>query len=344
MSRFQQRRIGRTDLQVSVLGLGGAPLGDLYERIPPDRALATLETAYRRGIRLFDTAPLYGHGLSEHRFGYVLRDKPHAEFVISTKVGRWLRPERSDRVDRGQFVGGLNFQTVYDYSYDGTMRALEQSYQRLGMDRIDIALIHDVDIWTHGSGEAYERRFRQTMDGAYRALDELRRSRVVRAIGVGINEVAPCVRFANEAAFDCFLLAGRYTLLEQNGLDDLLPLAEQQGFSLLIGGPFNSGILATGATPGAKYNYKLAPEAILERVARIDVICQRHHVPLAAAAIQFPLGHPSIAAIVPGAVSPSEVERNADYIDLPIPQSLWDELKAEKLLAADARVPITGAT
>ena len=175
---FQQRRIGRTDLQVCVLGLGGAPLGDLYERIPSDRALATLETAYRRGIRLFDTAPLYGHGLSEHRFGHVLRDKPRAEFVISTKVGRWLRPERSEHVDRGQFVGGLNFQTVYDYSYDGTMRALEQSYQRLGMDRIDIALIHDVDIWTRGSTEAYERRLRQALDGAYRALDELRRSGV----------------------------------------------------------------------------------------------------------------------------------------------------------------------
>jgi D-threo-aldose 1-dehydrogenase len=182
------------------------------------------------------------------------------------------------------------------------------------------------------------------MDGAYRALEELRGSGVVRAIGVGINEVAPCVRFANEAAFDCFLLAGRYTLLEQDGLDDLLPLAEQQGFSLLIGGPFNSGILATWATPGAKYNYKPAPEAILERVARIDVVCQRHRVPLAAAAIQFPLGHPSIASIVPGAVSPSEVERNADYIDLPIPQSLWDKLMAEKLLAADARVPNAGTT
>ena len=197
MNRFQQRRIGGTDLQVSVLGLGGAPLGDLYERIPQERALATLETAYRRGIRLFDTAPFYGHGLSEHRFGHVLRDKPRAEFVISTKVGRWLRPERSEQVDRGQFVGGLNFQTVYDYSYDGTMRALEQSYQRLGMERIDIALIHDVDVWTHGSAQAYERRFREAMDGAYRALEELRRSGVVRAIGVGINEVAPCVRFAS---------------------------------------------------------------------------------------------------------------------------------------------------
>ena len=344
MNSLPARRIGQTELEVSVLGLGGAPLGDLYERIPEERALATLETAYRRGIRFFDTAPLYGHGLSEHRLGHVLRSKPRTNLVVSTKVGRWLRPERGERVDRGQFVGGLNFQTVYDYSYDGTMRALEQSYQRLGMDRVDIALIHDVDIWTHGSAEAYERRFREAVDGAYRALDELRRSGVVRAIGVGINEVAPCVRFAKEAAFDCFLLAGRYTLLEQNGLDDLFPLAEQHGFSLLLGGPFNSGILATGATPGAKYNYKPAPPAIIERVARIEAVCKRHDVPLAAAAIQFPLGQPRIASIVPGAASPFEVERNATYVDLQIPRSLWDELKAEKLLAADAPVPMTQAT
>lgn len=344
MSRFSARYIGRTGLKVGVLGLGGAPLGDLYERIPEERARETLETAYRRGIRLFDTAPLYGHGLSEHRFGHVLRNKPRADLAISTKVGRWLRPERSERVDRGQFAGGLNFQPVYDYSYDGTMRALEQSYQRLGMDRIDIALIHDVDIWTHGSAEAYDRRFREAMDGAYRALDELRRTGVVKAIGVGINEVAPCVRFAREGSFDCFLLAGRYTLLEQNGLDDLFLLAKRQGFSLLLGGPFNSGILATGATPGAKYNYKPAPTAIIERVARIETICERHEVPLAAAAIQFPLGHPDIASIIPGAVSASEVERNADYIDLPIPKSLWEELKAEKLLASDAPVPVAATT
>lgn len=205
MNSLPARRIGQTELEVSVLGLGGAPLGDLYERIPEERALATLETAYRRGIRFFDTAPLYGHGLSEHRLGHVLRSKPRADLVVSTKVGRWLRPERGERVDRGQFVGGLNFQTVYDYSYDGTMRALEQSYQRLGMYRVDIALIHDVDIWTHGSAEAYERRFREAVDGAYRALDELRRSGVVGAIGVGINEVAPCVRFANSPADTHFL-------------------------------------------------------------------------------------------------------------------------------------------
>jgi D-threo-aldose 1-dehydrogenase len=344
MKNLPARRIGQTELEVSVLGLGGAPLGDLYERIPEERAVATLEIAYQRGIRFFDTAPLYGHGLSEHRLGHVLRSKPRADLVVSTKVGRWLRPERGELVDRGQFAGGLNFQTVYDYSYDGTMRALEQSYHRLGMDRVDIALIHDVDIWTHGSAEAYERRFREAMDGAYRALHELRRSGVVRAIGVGINEVAPCVRFAKEAAFDCFLLAGRYTLLEQNGLNDLFPLAEQHGFSLLLGGPFNSGILATGATPGAKYNYKPAPPAIIKQVARIEAVCKRHDVPLAAAAIQFPLGQPTIASIVPGAVSPFEVERNAAYVDMQIPRSLWDELKAEKLLAADAPVPVIRAT
>jgi len=340
MRAFPLRHVGRTALKVGVLGLGGAPLGDLYERIPESQARATLENTYSRGIRLFDTAPLYGHGLSEHRFGHVLRGKPRNEFVLSTKVGRWLRPERAEQIERGSFAGGLNFQPVYDYSYDGTMRALEQSYQRLGMSQIDIVLIHDVDIWTHGSAEAYDRRFREAIDGAYRALDELRRGDVIKAVGAGVNEIAPCIRFANEGLFDCFLLAGRCTLLEQNGLDDLLPLAERQGFSLLLGGPFNSGILATGATPGAKYNYQPAPIEIVERVKRIDAVCKRYEVPLAAAAIQFPLGHPSVASIIPGAVNAAEVERNTDYIKLPIPRALWDELKAENLLAADAPVPM----
>ena len=256
------------------------------------------------------------------------------------KIGRWLRPERPEWVDRGTFVGGLNFQPVYDYSYDGTMRALEQDYQRLGVNEIDIVLIHDVDIWTHGSAEAYELRF-VSHRWRPRALDELRRAGVIKAVGVGVNEVAPCVRFANEGSFDCFLLAGRYTLLEQHGLDDLLPLAERQGFSLLLGGPFNSGILATGPTPAAKYNYKPAPSEIIERVKRIDAVCKRHEVPLAAAAIQFPLGHPRVASIIPGAVTAAEMERNADYMALPIPQALWSELKAEKLLVAEAPVPVS---
>jgi D-threo-aldose 1-dehydrogenase len=328
---------------VGILGLGGAPLGDFYEKIPEEQALTTIEAAYRVGIRLYDTSPLYGHGLSEHRFGFVLRNKPRDDLVISTKVGRWLKPERPERIDRGWFRGGLNFKPVYDYSYDGAMRSLEQSYQRLGMHQIDIVLIHDVDIWTHGSPEAYDRRFAESMEGAYRALDKLRSEGVVKAIGAGLNEVAPCVRYANAGDFDCFLLAGRYTLLEQNGLDDLFPLAEAKQFSLLLGGPFNSGILATGAVPGAKYNYKPATPEIMERVTRIEAICSRYDVALAAAAIQFPLGHPCVASIIPGAVAASEVERNAALMAASTPAALWSELKGEGLLADAAPVPIASA-
>jgi D-threo-aldose 1-dehydrogenase len=334
-----RRAIGRTGLEVTCLGLGGAPLGDFSAHIPTPRALATVEAAYDGGVRLYDTAPLYGHGLSEHRFGHVLREKPRDEFVLSTKVGRLLSAEAPEKIDRGWFTGGLNFDVRYDYSYDGTMRSIEDSLARLGMNRIDVALIHDVDIWTHGSAEAYETRFRECMEGAYRALEALRSQGVLRGIGVGVNEVEPCLRFAAHGAFDAFLLAGRYTLLEQNGLDDLLPLAERQGFSILLGGPYNSGILATGARPGAKYNYKPAPEPILERVARIEAVCAGHAVPIAAASIQFPLGHPSVASIVPGAVHPSEVEQNLAMMRVPVPASLWHELKAEGLLALEAPVP-----
>lgn len=339
MTSLPTRPVGKTDLQVTVLGLGGAPLGDFFERIPEDRARATLDAAYDSGVRLYDTSPLYGHGLSEHRFGAALRNRPSDDLVISTKVGRLLKPEKPERIDRGWFTGGLNFEPVYDYSYDGCMRSLEASHNRLGMNRIDIALIHDVDVWTHGSEDAYMRRFDEAMNGAYKALDELRTAGVVRAIGAGVNEIAPCVEFAEAGRFDCFLLAGRYTLLEQHGLDDLMPLAERQGFSILLGGPFNSGILATGAVPGATYNYKPASPEIMDRVSRIDAVCRRHQVPIAAAAIQFPLGHSQVASIVPGAVRPEEVERNAANMRLPIPPALWQDLKDEGLLEAGAPVP-----
>jgi D-threo-aldose 1-dehydrogenase len=339
MNALATRELGSTGLEVSVLGLGGAPLGDFSELIPEDRAQATLDAAWAAGVRLYDTSPLYGHGLSEHRFGAMLRRRPRDAFVLSTKVGRWLRPEHPERIDRGWFAGGLNFDVVYDYSYDGTMRSLEQSYQRLGMNRIDIALIHDVDIWTHGSREAYEERFRQSMEGCYRALAELRSAGVIHAIGAGLNEVEPCVRYAEAGDFDCFLLAGRYTLLEQHGLDDLLPLAERKGFSILLGGPYNSGILATGAIPGARYNYRPAGPEIMERVARIEAVCGRHGVPIAAAAIQFPLAHPRIAAIVPGAVRPEEAHRNAEMLRFPVPAALWRDLMDAGLLAEAAPVP-----
>lgn len=339
MPTLATRPLGRTGLEVPILGLGGAPLGDLYERIPEERALATIARAYDGGARLFDTAPLYGYGLSEHRMGHVLRHQPRESYVLSTKVGRLLVADDPSRIDRGLFKGGLNFRPEYDYSYDGTLRVVEQSLQRLGIERVDILLIHDVDIWTHGSREAYEERLNQAIEGAYRALDRLRAEGVIKAVGVGVNEVEACLRFAQACRMDCFLLAGRYTLLEQGGLDDLLPLAERQGSSFLLGGPFNSGILATGAVPGAKYNYREAPPEIQERVRRIEAVCGRHGVPLAAAAIQFPLGHPQVASIVPGAVRPEEVERNLELIQARIPPELWAELKAEGLLRPEAPVP-----
>ncbi|MGH6924364.1 MAG: aldo/keto reductase [Propylenella sp.] len=340
MTEVDRRPLGGTGLEVSVLGLGGAPLGDLYERIPEERAIETIETAYDEGLRLFDTSPFYGFGLSEHRFGQVLRRKPRGDFVLSTKIGRILKRPGTGSAERGVFVGGLNFDPVFDYSYDGCMRSIEDSYQRLGLSQIDIALIHDADIWTHGSAEGFERRFREAMDGAYRALDELRSAGIVRAIGTGLNEVEATLRFAKAGDFDCFLLAGRYTLLEQDGLDDLFPLAESKNFSILLGGPFNSGILATGATPGAKYNYRPAPPEIMERVGRIEKVSEAHRVPIAAAAIQFPLGHPRIASIIPGAVSPEEVRRNRELIAHRIPAALWDDLKREGLLLGSAPVPL----
>ena len=339
MTTLPTREIGTTGLMVPVLGFGSAPLGDLYEKIPEARALAAVQAAYDGQCRLFDTAPLYGYGLAEHRVGHVIRQQPRDSYVLSTKVGRWLKPTPPDQIERGQWTGGLNMQPVYDYSYDGTMREVEHSLQRLGVERIDILLIHDVDIWTHGTREAYEQRYRQAVEGSFKALAELRSQGVVKAIGMGVNEIEPCRRLATDADPDVFLLAGRYTLLEQHGLDDLMPLAREKKFSFLLGGPFNSGILATGPIEGAKYNYQPAPPDILARVEKIQAVCRRHGVPLAAAAIQFPLGLAEVASIVPGAVKPEEVAANVKLMTHLIPAGLWDELKHEGLLRQDCPVP-----
>ncbi len=337
--RIIGRRAGRAGIEIPVLGLGGAPLGDLYARLPEAEALGTIRTAYDAGIRLFDTAPYYGHGLSEHRFGHVLRQMPRESYVLSTKVGRWLEPRPIEKVERGIWAGSLAMQPVLDYSYDGTMRAIEQSLQRLGIDRIDILLIHDVDVWTHGSAEAYEQRYREAVAGAAKALVELRAQGVVRAIGAGINEIGSAERFLREVDLDCLMLAGRYTLLEQGAIERLLPLAEARGIRLLIAGPFNSGILAVGAREGAQYDYKPAASEIRARVARLEAICVRHQVPLAAAALQFPLGHPAVAAVVPGAVRAEEVRRNLALFRQPIPPALWAEMRAEGLLHPAAPCP-----
>lgn len=331
------RKLGKAPIEVTQLGFGGAPIGDLYAKLPEEEALATVHTAYDVGIRLFDTAPLYGHGLSEHRTGHVLRQYPRDSFVLSTKVGRFLKPQEPSRIDRDQWSNPLPFELVFDYSYDGVMRQVEDSLQRLATNRIDILLIHDVDYSAHG--EETDRRFQEAMEGAYRALDKLRGEGAVKAIGCGLNQWEYCLRFAKAGDFDCFLLAGRYTLLEQSALDEFLPLCVEKNIGILLGGPYNSGILATGAVEGAMYNYKPASGEVADKVRRIEAVCDRHNVPLPAAALQFPLAHPAVSSVIPGAVTPSEVRRNVELMSIDIPSALWQELKAEELLHPDAPIP-----
>lgn len=339
MKITDRRRLGKSKVEVPVVGFGGAPLGNLFQEFSDEQARATVQAAYAAVMRLFDTAPLYGFGLSEHRIGEALRWQDRDSYVLSTKIGRLLKPRDPKQLDGGLFKKILPFEGVYDYSYDGVMRSVEASLQRLGTYRIDVLLIHDVDVWTHGSEAARLERFKEVMDGGYHAMVKLRAEGVVGAIGAGINEVQACEEFARAGDFDCFLLAGRYTLLEQGALDTLLPYCAAQDISLLIGGPYNTGILATGAVPGAYYNYAPAPADIMDRVARIEAVCGRHGVRLASAALQFPLGHPNVATIIPGARSPEEIDQNRAIFEAPIPAAFWSELKREGLLREDAPTP-----
>jgi D-threo-aldose 1-dehydrogenase len=339
-----RRKLGRSGIEVSVIGFGAAPLGDLYDRLDEVTAAETVRMAIASGITLVDTSPHYGNGLSELRCGAGLRPVARERYVLSTKVGRFMNPLRSGGTAVGVgvaapgFAGGSPHEAVLDYSRDGALRSLEQSLLRLGLDRIDILLIHDVDVWTHGPG-AIEGRFKEAMEGAYVALSQLREQGVVRAIGVGVNEVTMCERFAKAGDFDVMLLAGRYSLLEQEALESFLPLALQKGIGLMLGGVFNSGILATGAVRGARYNYRAAPPDIMARVERIEAVCRAHEVKLADAALRFPLGHEAVASVVLGAVTPLEVERNVAALATPIPQALWSDLKTQGLLRPDAPTP-----
>jgi D-threo-aldose 1-dehydrogenase len=333
------RKLGSAPLEVTQLGLGCGPIGGFRATISEAEAESIVLGAHAAGIRLFDTSPLYGHGQSELRAGHALRQLPRDSFVLSTKVGRWLTPVGPGQPREGLRPGGLDFRPTYDLSRDGVLRALEQSYCRLGLASIDIVLIHDVDVRSHGSRDAYERRYREALDGAYPALDELRRAGAIKAVGIGVNEIEPCLRFARDTDLDCILLAGRYTLLEQNALDDLLPLCVAKAIGILVGGPFNSGILARGPVEGATYDYRAAPPEMLERARGIEQVCRRHGVALAAAALQFPLAHPAISTLIPGAVSPAEVLQNKEHMRAPIPAELWAELKHADLVHPAAPVP-----
>ncbi len=326
-------------LEISTLGFGTAPLGNLYRAIDNAQALQTLQEAWAQGLRYYDTAPLYGFGIAETRTGGFLREKPRDEFVLSTKVGRWLKPCASEVRDGiGKFFDVPSRQMVYDYSYDGVMRSLEFSYERLGLDRIDIALCHDIDIFTHGSAEASAQRTKEFLDGGVRALCDLRSQGVVAAIGIGVNEWQVSETVARNSDVDLFLLAGRYTLLEQESLDTFMPYVASRGMGVIIGGPFNSGILATGAKPGAWFNYAPAAPEVLARVAAIESVCRDHGVPLRDAALQFPLMHPAVVSVIPGAITPAEVRGNAESLARRIPPALWADLVAQGLLRADAPV------
>jgi D-threo-aldose 1-dehydrogenase len=330
-------RGGGTGLTFTELGFGAAPLGNLYRAITDDEAHAILERAWAAGVRYYDTAPLYGFGLSETRINRFLRDKPRDEYVLSTKVGRLLQAAAPDARDGfGKWFDVPARREIYDYSYDGVMRSLEFSLERLGVDRVDVLFAHDIDVPNQGSRANVDAKVDQLMAGGYHALERMRKEGVIAAFGAGVNEWEVCEQLARRGDFDIFLLAGRYTLLEQESLESFLPLCEERGIGIVIGGPYNSGILATGPKPGANYNYEPAPAEILDRVGRIEAVCTRHGVRMVDAAFQFPLLHPAVVSVIPGGQGVAEMESNLQAAKAVIPQALWDDLRAEGLLRADA--------
>lgn len=332
---LDRKSLGRSNLQLSVLGFGGTGLGNMYVAMSERSAIDTLSTAYAAGMRYYDTAPLYGHGLSELRTGSGLRMFADPGVIVSSKVGWRLRPAFGKPTGAGLFRDITAFSRFNDYSYDGAMRSFEDSLNRLGTDSIDILLIHDVD--HRNQGERFGETFSEAMAGAYKAILSLREQGVVKAIGCGLNEWEACQAFAEAGDFDCFLLAGRYTLLEQQSLQTFLPLCTKRGIGIILGGPYNSGILASGAVKDAWFNYAPAPADVLAKVAAIEKICAAQSVPLKAAALQFPLHHPCVASVIPGTSSATELNENLRMLRTPIPAEFWHEIKAAGLM--DTRAP-----
>ena len=317
------------------LGLGGAPLGGLFRgAVSAKQGEELMRAAWRAGIRLFDTAPLYGFGASERIMGDFLRGRPRDEFILSTKAGRLLAPATGRHPERANFKTPMPFEPAFDYSYDGVMRSFEHSTHRLGLDRIDILLMHDIGRATHGA-RAHPGLMKTAMRGGFRAMDELRRAGVVRAVGLGVNEWEVCEEAMERGRFDCFLLAGRYTLLEQESLNSFLPKCVRAGVKVLVGGAFNSGALVGRG----RYNYRPAPPEIRRRVARLRKACAARGVNLAAAALQFPPAHPAVASVLIGARNAAELRQNLALFKTPIPVQLWDDLKSAGLLHPDAPTP-----
>ena len=329
MRTNELREIGRPGLKATALGFGTAPLGGLYATVSDADAEATLDTAWDVGIRLFDTAPQYGNGVSEQRLGSFLQGKPRDSFVLATKVGRLLREPHGGPVPDDFYKSAYDLRPVFDFSYDGVMRSVEESLTRLGLDRVDILHIHDPD-----------NHFDAAIAGAYVALDQLRADGTVSAVGAGMNQSRMLYDFAQAGDFDCFLLAGRYSLLDQSGMEDLLPLAASKGISILAGGVYNSGILAD-PDGQAKFNYQDAPHELIEKARALRDVCQNHGVDLKAAAMQFPTGHAAVTHVLTGARTADELAENAAMYSADIPVALWSDLRASGLVAES--VPLPGA-
>jgi len=330
-------KFGRVDLEVTRFGFGTAPIGNIFREIDEETAHGMIRRAWDAGVRYFDTAPMYGHGLSELRTGQGLRWKTRDDFILSSKVGRILKPAKREAIAFAPWTNAAPFAMQFDYTYDGVMRSFEDSLQRLALERMDICFIHDIDVFTRG--DAQPEVFEQAMDGAWKALRSLRDQGVVKAIGVGVNEWEVCHAALQRRDFDCFLLAGRYTLLEQDALDEFLPLCERRGAAVVVGGGFNSGILATGAREGAKYNYAPAPAPIMDKVGRIEAVCAEYDVPLPAAALQFVVAHPAVPTFLAGTRTVAQLEQNLAWFGHDIPAQFWADLKAGGLLREDAPTP-----
>jgi D-threo-aldose 1-dehydrogenase len=337
---IETRPIGKTGVSLSRVGFGGAPVGDVKRCPSPAVAHEILQGAWDVGIRYFDTAPMYGNGLSERRIGDFLRNKPRDSYALSSKVGRMLVPDRAHALERsGGDMSAMPFRYVFDYSYDGIMRSHELSLQRLGLERIDILLLHDVGRFSQGAN--HEATWKQALEGGIKALQKLRDEGTVKAIGAGVNEWEILDELMDHGQWDVFLLANRYTLLDQEVLNHFLPRCLKEGVAIVDGAPLNTGILATGAIPGAAYDYKPATPEIIDRVNKIEAICRSHGLPMVAAALSFPLGHEAVASIIPGFARPSDLTTNLEHFHTKIPDVLWADLREAGLLHPAAPIPRT---
>ena len=339
-SSINTRILGNSSVTISELGMGGAPFGDLFDSLSEQAVQDTLQKAWEIGIRYFDTAPYYGYGKSEHRIGTFLRQQNRGDFTLSSKAGRVLRATHDlEHFDGGFWKGGLPFDIEFDYSYDGIMRSYEDSLQRLSLPSLDLLIIHDLDFLFHKTEARIQAYLSELSTSGWRALEQLKRHGLIRGVGAGINQAEMIPRFLDMVDLDFFLVAMPYTLLDQSVLDHEFPLCAEHNIGIVIGAVFASGILATGSVAGARYAYETATPDILAKTKKIEAVCNRHAVPLPAAAMQFPLAHPLVASIIPGALSPEQISMNTDLFHYPIPSEFWTELKEHRLLHENAPVP-----